>query len=109
MKQLKTVPHLRDNELLQRLSKEKDLRAFRDWQIITAVQTHTGKKAEEIASVLGVSISKVYHPIQQYNQLGPSWRTNKKRGGRREARSLMTLEEESKILKQIEKQWQRKK
>ncbi|KAA6338545.1 hypothetical protein EZS27_013458 [termite gut metagenome] len=46
MKQLKTVPHLRDNELLQRLSKEKDLRAFRDWQIITAVQTHTGKKAE---------------------------------------------------------------
>ncbi|KAA6310276.1 hypothetical protein EZS27_038396, partial [termite gut metagenome] len=26
MKQLKTVPHLRDNELLQRLAKEKDLR-----------------------------------------------------------------------------------
>ncbi|KAA6307354.1 hypothetical protein EZS27_040977 [termite gut metagenome] len=104
MKQLKTVSHLSDNELLQRLSKEKDLRSFRDWQIITAVQTHTGKKAEEIASVLGVSLSKVYHTVQQYNQLGPSWRTNKKRGGRREARSLMSLEEESNILKRIEKQ-----
>ncbi|KAA6309397.1 hypothetical protein EZS27_039102, partial [termite gut metagenome] len=84
MKQLKTISHLSDTELLQRLSKEKDLRSFRDWQIITAVQTHTGKKAKEIASVLGVSISKVYHVIQQYNQLGVSWRTNKKRGGRRE-------------------------
>jgi hypothetical protein len=36
MKQLKTVPHLSDNELLQRPSKEKDLRAFLDGQIITA-------------------------------------------------------------------------
>ncbi|KAA6333991.1 hypothetical protein EZS27_017653 [termite gut metagenome] len=87
---------MRDNELLQRLSKEKDLRAFRDWQIITAVQTHTGKKAEETASVLGVNISKVYHTIQQYNQLGPSWRTSRKRGGRREARSLMTLKKSRK-------------
>ncbi|KAA6331621.1 hypothetical protein EZS27_019787 [termite gut metagenome] len=103
-KQLKAVPHLSDTELLQHLSKQKDLRAFRDWQIITAIQTNNGKKAKEIASVLGVSISKVYHVIQQYNQLGSSWRTNKKRGGRREALSLMTLEEESKILKQIEKQ-----
>ncbi|KAA6350476.1 hypothetical protein EZS27_002083 [termite gut metagenome] len=102
MKHLKTVSHLSDNELLQRLSKEKDLRAFRDWQIITAVQTNKGKKAEETASVFGVSLSKVYHTIQQYNQLGPSWRTNRKRGGRREARSPMTLEEESKMLKQIE-------
>ncbi|KAA6304828.1 hypothetical protein EZS27_043521, partial [termite gut metagenome] len=91
-------------ELLQHLSKQKDLRSFRDWQIITAIQTNNGKKAKEIASVLGVSISKVYHVIQQYNELGSSWRTNKKRGGRREALSLMTLEEESKILKQIEKQ-----
>ncbi|KAA6307405.1 hypothetical protein EZS27_040927, partial [termite gut metagenome] len=73
MKQLKTVPHLSDTELLQHLSKQKDLRAFRDWQIITAVQTNTGGKAKEIASVLGVSISKVYHVLQQYNQLGVSW------------------------------------
>ncbi|KAA6306939.1 hypothetical protein EZS27_041396, partial [termite gut metagenome] len=63
MKQLKTVPHLSDTELFEYMSAQKDLRAFRDWQIITAVQTHTGKKAEEIASVLGVSISKVYHTI----------------------------------------------
>ncbi|KAA6331387.1 hypothetical protein EZS27_020003 [termite gut metagenome] len=104
MKQLKTVPYLSDKELFEYMSAQKDLRAFRDWQIITAVQTNAGKKAEEIASVLGVSISKVYHVIQQYNQLGVSWRTNKKRGGRREARSLMSLEEESNLLKQIEKQ-----
>ncbi|KAA6344884.1 hypothetical protein EZS27_007530 [termite gut metagenome] len=56
---------MRDNELFQHMSKQKDLRAFRDWQIITAVQTHTGKKAEEIASVLGVSINKVYHVLQK--------------------------------------------
>jgi transposase len=104
MKQLKTVPHLSDNELLQHLSAQKDLRAFRDWQIITAIQTHIGKKAKELASVLGVSISQVYHVIQQYNPLSSSWRTTRKRGGRREARSLMSLEEESEILKRIEKQ-----
>ncbi|KAA6323164.1 hypothetical protein EZS27_027372 [termite gut metagenome] len=47
MKQLKTVPHLSDNELFQHMSKQKDLRAFCDWQIITTVQTNNGKKAEE--------------------------------------------------------------
>ncbi|KAA6348727.1 hypothetical protein EZS27_003871 [termite gut metagenome] len=73
MKHLKTVPHLSDTELFEYMSVQKDLRAFRDWQIITAVQTNNGKKAEEIASVLGVSISKVYHVIQQYNKLGSSW------------------------------------
>ncbi|KAA6319324.1 hypothetical protein EZS27_030764, partial [termite gut metagenome] len=51
MKQLKTVPHLSDKELFEYMSAQKDLRAFRDWQIITAVQTNAGKKAEEIASV----------------------------------------------------------
>ncbi|KAA6319429.1 hypothetical protein EZS27_030675 [termite gut metagenome] len=104
MKQFKTVPHLSDTELFAYMSAQTDLRAFRDWQIITAVQTNKGKKAEETASVLGVSISKVYHVIQQYNRSGSSWRTNRKRGGRREARSPMSLEEESEILKRIEKQ-----
>ncbi|KAA6323008.1 hypothetical protein EZS27_027506, partial [termite gut metagenome] len=78
MKQFKTVPHLSDTELFAYMSAQTDLRAFRDWQIITAVQTNKGKKAEETASVLGVSISKVYHVIQQYNRSGSSWRTNRK-------------------------------
>jgi hypothetical protein len=47
MKQLKTVVHLSDTELFQHMSKQKDLRAFRDWQIITAVQTNSGKKRKK--------------------------------------------------------------
>jgi transposase len=104
MKHFKVFPHLNIEELLSVLHSQKELRTFKDWQIITTVQTNTGEKAKEIASVLGVLLSKVYHVLQQYNKLGVSWRTNRKRGGHREVRSLMSLEEESNILKRVEKQ-----
>ncbi|KAA6347419.1 hypothetical protein EZS27_005103 [termite gut metagenome] len=48
MKQLRTVPRLSDNELFEYMSAQKDLCAFRDWQIITVVQTNTGKKRKKL-------------------------------------------------------------
>lgn len=102
MKILQTKAHYSDEELLDILNSQTELRAFKDWQIIYSVQTNYGKKAEEIASVLGVSKSKVLNVIQLYNKKGLHWRIYGKWGGRREQRSYLPLEEEAKLLASVE-------
>jgi len=103
MKQLKTLPHLTDKELKVITANQKTVRAFKDWQIILSVQTNSGIKAITLAKVLSVPKSKIYYVIQNYNKYGKDWRTYDNWGGRREARCLLSLEEEKKILKQVEK------
>jgi transposase len=102
MKVLQTKPHLTNEELKKVMGSQKDVRAFRDWQIIYCVQTNFGKMAEEVAIMLGVSVSKVYRTIQFYNTNGVNWRENKKWGGRREERCNLSLDTEKELLKQLE-------
>ncbi|MDR2652943.1 MAG: winged helix-turn-helix domain-containing protein, partial [Prevotellaceae bacterium] len=77
---------------------------FKDWQILYSVQVNTGKKASEIAKILGITKNKIYKTIQKYNKLGASWKENVKWGGRREERCIMTLEKEKEFLQSIEKE-----
>lgn len=103
MKRLKTKPHCTDKELKAILSEQTDIPAYRNWQIIYLVQTNQEKTTEEIARFLGISKSKIYSVVKQFNKHGKAWRNDKTWGGRREARCLFSLEEEALILKEIEK------
>ncbi|KAA6349998.1 hypothetical protein EZS27_002606 [termite gut metagenome] len=89
-------------ELLGVLNAQKEIRAFKDCPIIYSVAIHAGKTAADLSVLLGVSKSKIYRIIQSYNKQGKEWRVAKQWGGRMEARSLMSLEEERKLLKEVE-------
>jgi transposase len=102
MRLLKTKPHYSDAELLKKLHSQKDINTFKSWQIIYAVQTSANSKAIEISNVLGITKSKIYRLLQAYNKHGKDWQPLKPRGGRREERSLMTLEEERQLLAEAE-------
>ncbi|KAA6310297.1 hypothetical protein EZS27_038378 [termite gut metagenome] len=93
---------MKTEELLSVLHSQKEIRAFKDWQIIYSVTVHTGKTAAELSVLLGVSKSKIYRIIQSYNKPGKEWRVSKQWGGRREARSLVSLEQECQLLKEVE-------
>jgi transposase len=102
MKYFKVFPHMKPAELLSILHSQKDIRAFKDWQIIYCVAINVGKTAAELSVLLGVSKSRIYRIIQSYNKTGKAWRVAKQWGGRREERSLMSLEEERRLLKEVE-------
>ena len=102
MKILQTKPYLTDEELKKIMNGQNEVRSFRDWQIIYCVQVNFGKKAEEIALMLGVTTTKIYKKVQTYNKYGVGWRNDKKWGGRREERCNLSLEEEKGLLKQLE-------
>lgn len=102
MRLLKTTAHFSGQELYEIWQSQKSARAFSDWQIIYSVQTNLGKKAEELASFLGVSTSKIYHVKQSYNKKGKQWRSYDKWGGRREEQCILSLDEEAEPLKEFE-------
>ena len=104
MKLLKTKSHLTDEKIKTIMQSQKLPRAFLDWQIIYSVQTNFGKTADEFSSILGVSKHKIYKVIQEYNKNGENWRTYDNWGGRRESRCILTLEEESNLLKKFEEE-----
>ncbi len=103
MKVLRTQAHLTDQELKAVLDSQSTTRGYKDWQIIYSVQTNTGKKAEEIASILGVNKHKIYHVIESYNKKGIKWRTHDNWGGRRASNCHLSLDEEKSLLKRLEK------
>ncbi|KAA6331617.1 hypothetical protein EZS27_019798 [termite gut metagenome] len=102
MKHFKVFPHLNTEELLSVLHSQKEIRAFKDWQIIYSVAVNVGKTAAELSVLLGVNKSRIYRIIQSYNKEGKEWRLSKQWGGRREARNLMSLEQERQLLKEVE-------
>ena len=75
---------------------------FKDWQIIYSVHSNPGKKAFEIASILCVTENKVYKTVQKFNSLGSSWKSGAKRGGRRQGRCYLTIEDEKLLMKSLE-------
>ena len=104
MRQLKTLAHLDNKALRQQMSLQKDVRLFQYWQIIHCVQTNPGKKAEEYAFLLGIPKEKVHRIVQQYNKKGKDFDKELQWGGRREKRSFLSLEEEQKTMKALEKE-----
>jgi transposase len=103
MKILQTKHHYSDEDLKKMIESQSEIRAFKDWQIIYAVQTNRGKKAEEIAKILNTTKSKVLRVIQQYNKHGKDWRIYGKWGGRRNERCHLPLEEETSLMHSLEK------
>jgi transposase len=89
-------------ELEKALRSQQSTNDFKDWQIIYSVHSNPGKKAVEIAAILCVTENKVYKTVQKYNRLGTSWKSGAKRGGRRQARCYLTLEEEKSLMKSLE-------
>jgi transposase len=102
MRTLKIAPHLSELDIRNAMNSQKTVRDFKDWQILYSVQTNTGKQASEIAAILGVTINKIYKTVEKYNKLGVSWKSNIKRGGRREKRCIMTIEQEKEFLQSVE-------
>ena len=102
MRVLKINPYLTTAELRKVMNSQSSIHDFKDWQIIYLVQTNSGKKAAEIADILGVKVEYIYAKVQKYNKLGVSWKDNVKRGGRREERCIMSLDKERDFLASIE-------
>ena len=98
------MPYLTDDELKKELNSQKKVDSFRDYQIIYCVQTNIGKKAEEIAKMLGVTKNKIFKTVEKYNKKGLEWKSNKSRGGRREARCVISIQEEALFLSGIEQE-----
>jgi transposase len=94
MKLLKLKPHYTENEISEILKNQKDLRSFKFWQVINSVSKKTSKTATEISEILGISKSKIYSTVRQYNKYGKDYKVNKNWGGRRKGTYYLTIEEE---------------
>lgn len=102
MATLKLTPHLSLKELQKKLDAEKDLRFFKQWQILNAVVKNPGMSAESISLVLSSTLTIVRRTVQLYNNHGADFMNQLQWGGRREVRSNLSLKEEEELLKSIE-------
>lgn len=102
MATLKLNPYLSNKELQEKLDNEKDLRFFKQWQILNAVAKSPGMSAKTISLILSSTLTIVRRTVQLYNIHGADFMNKLQWGGRREVRSNLSLEEEGKLLKSIE-------
>lgn len=102
MATLQLKSHLTAPALKERMQQEPDVRFYLKWQILNAVANHAGIKADTIALMLGTSINVVRRTVQLYNRQGAGFMQDLQWGGRREQRSMLSLEEERLLLKSIE-------
>jgi transposase len=101
MRILKLTPHLTTSELSGKLSTCTNLHQRSYWQILLSVSFNPDKKAEDYASFLGVTKSKVYKIVQLYNKEGALFTEKLKWGGRRIETSHMSFEEEEKMMTEL--------
>jgi len=99
MLQLKLKPHLTKAQFQKKLSEQSEIRSFKQWQILLAVASNEGKKSEDMAKVLGISKEILQRTVKQYNEYGIDFQQKIKWGGRRNATSFLTIEEEQQLLK----------
>jgi transposase len=95
---LQLKPHLTIEQLKERMQKERQVRVFKCWQILHAVATHKGIKAQAAGLLLGCSADVVKRTVQLYNKEGLAFLQKLGWGGRREKRCLMSFEEEQELL-----------
>lgn len=101
MRILQLVPHLSTSELSGKLATCINIHQRSYWQILLSVSFNPGKKAEEYASFLGVTKSKVYKVVELYNKEGKDFTNALQWGGRRDGTSLMSFEEEEKMMNSL--------
>ena len=99
---LQLKPHLSVEQLKERMHKERQVHRFKRWQILHAIATHKGIKAQAVALSLGSSIHVVRRTVQLYNRQGADFLEKLRWGGRRENRCLMRFEEEQELLQSWE-------
>ena len=102
MRTLQLKPHLDKASLLKKMHAQKDVRLFQYWQILFCIQGNPGKKASEYADLLGVDVSKIYRIAELYNLKGADFDRHLQWGGRREQRSLLSIEQEARLLRSLE-------
>lgn len=98
MLQLKLKPHLTKSEIQRKLNQQTEIRSYKQWQILFAVASNEGKKSEDMAKVLGISKEILQRTVKQYNAHGIDFQQKIRWGGRRNATSFLTIEEEEKLL-----------
>ena len=98
MRILQLKPHLTTAELSGKLMSSSSSQHRSYWQILLSVSFNPNKKAEEYAQFLGVTTSKVYRIVEQYNKNGEELLNKSKWGGRRNETAFLTLEEEKKMM-----------
>ena len=102
MRQLTLLPHLTLDQLKQRMLAQKQVRLHTYWQILNAVANGPGKKAQEIADVLGTTPTIVKRIVRTYNTKGADFDKGLQWGGRRQATSFMSLQQEAAMMKQLQ-------
>ena len=98
MRILQLHPHLTTSELSGKLFSCNNIHHRSYWQILLSISFNPNKKAEDYASFLGVTKSKVYKIVELYNKEGAIFTDKLKWGGRRAATSHMSFEEEQKMM-----------
>ena len=101
MRTLQLKDHLTLSALKEKLATSKDLRIFKQWQILNAVANNPGSNADFIAALLCSTAAIVQRYVRLYNQFGSDYLVNLQWGGRREARSLLSFDQEEQLLKKV--------
>ena len=101
MRTLQLQPHLTTSELITKLSICANLQHRSYWQILVSVSFNPNKKAEEYAAFLGFTVSKIYRIVELYNKNGSDFTSSLNWGGRRNATSHMTFEQEQALMNNL--------
>jgi transposase len=107
MKKLKVATHFSYKALKKIMNSQSEVCAFKGWQIICCAQANPDKTSDEIALMLSVSKSKILRIVKAYNQFGKNWYRvcySGQRGGRREQRCHMSLDNEKLFMKSLEEE-----
>lgn len=102
MQHLKVKLHVSLEKLKELTNSQIEVRSFKEWHVIYLVATNQAKTAKEIAEFLGLNKSKLYRIIQSYNKDGINWRDKKHWGGRRDATSHLTIEQERELMNSLQ-------
>jgi len=101
MRILQLKAHLSTSKLLGKLSSCSSIYQRSYWQILLSGSFNPNKKAEEYASFLGVTKSKIYKVVELYNKSGEGFTDKLNWGGRRLETSHMSFEEEEKMMSEL--------
>ncbi len=101
MKLLKLQPHCTEKEIYEYFKSQTNLHLYKFWQVIYAVYKNPGKTAQELSAVLGITATQIYYIVQRYNKLGKNYTLDSNWGGRREANSYLSLDEEKQFFKEL--------
>ena len=100
MRTLQLTNHLTDAELKEKLKSFAGTPEFIRWQILYMIQVGGIHSAQTISPLVNLSKPSIYKIVEHYNKSGVQSIKYSPRGGRR--RSLLSLEEEKKVLETIE-------